>query len=163
MPYTIGEISDRLEIQDLYARYVHAVDDKDHPPLDAIFLPSTTFDWTASGGTRTTWAAAKEGDFLTGKLFPYVFHICTNLVIDFDAGGDAATVRSKTVHPTGLDGKEGRLMFQVQGVYVDRLVRTEGGWRISERVWRDFWAVGPLGVVDGIPGMLALAGKMPAA
>jgi hypothetical protein len=62
-----------------------------------------------------------------------------------------------------LDGKEGKLMFQVQGVYVDRLVRTEGGWRISERVWRDFWAVGPLGVVDGIPGMLALAGKMPVA
>lgn len=159
MVYTIEEISDRLEIHDLFARYVHAVDDKDFPPLESIFLPSTTFDWSASGGVVTTWEDAKNGDFMTGKLFPYVFHICTNIVIDFDTDKNGATVRSKTVHPTGLEGLDGPLLFQVQGVYVDRLKRTAEGWRITERVWRDFWATGPLGLVDGIQGMLKLAGK----
>lgn len=163
MVYSIEEISDRLEIYDLYACYVHAVDDRGLQPLEPIFLPSTTFDWSASGGTVTTWDEAKQGDFLTGKLFPYVFHICTNIVIDFDADKNGATVRSKTVHPTGLEGIEekldGPLLLQVQGVYTDRLKRTMDGWRVTERVWRDFWATGPLGLVDGIPEMLKLAGK----
>lgn len=163
MVYTIEEISDRLEIHDLYARYVHAVDDKDFPPLESIFLPSTTFDWSGSGGMVTTWEDAKQGDFMTGKLFPYVFHICTNIVIDFDADKNGATVRSKTVHPTGLEGinedLKKPLLFQVQGVYVDRLERKAEGWRITKRVWRNFWATGPLDLVDGIPAMLKLAGK----
>lgn len=159
MVYTIEEISDRLEIHDLFARYVHAVDERDLSSLESIFIPSTTFDWSASGGMVTTWEDAKKGDFLTGKLFPYVFHICTNIIIDFDGDKNGATLKSKTIHPTGLEGPDGPLLFQVQGVYVDRLKRTAKGWRITERVWRDYWATGPSGIVDGIPGMLKLAGK----
>jgi hypothetical protein len=160
MTYTIEEISDRLEIMDMFARYVHAADEKVLEPLECIFLPETVFDWTASGGVRTTWAEAKKGDFITGKLFPYVFHICTNIQIIFDGDHQGATVKSKTIHPTGLNGVDGNpLLFQVQGVYLDRLTKTAEGWRISQRLWKDFWAVGPIPLIDGIGGMLNAAGK----
>ncbi|KAK5230386.1 hypothetical protein LTR47_007802 [Exophiala xenobiotica] len=127
MTYSIDEISDRLEILDKFARYVHAVDDHCIEFLDEIFLPETVFDWSTSGGIRTTWAEAKKGDFITGKLFPYAFHVCTNIVIDFDEGHQSATARSKTIHPTGLKGSDEKdMMFQVQGVYVDKLVIVVG-------------------------------------
>lgn len=158
MTLSLEEISDRLEISDLYARYVHAVDDREPEPLERIFLPETVFDWTASGGERTQWQVAKHGDFLTGKLFSYVFHVCTNLRIDFDEDGSGAIVKSKTIHPTGLEDSQGvAKLFQVQGCYTDRLVKTSDGWRITERIWQDFWAAGSFTLYDGIPGMLAAA------
>lgn len=87
------------------------------------------------------------------------------MVIDFDADRNSATVRSKTRHPTGFGGsaeEPGRpLLFQMQGVHTDRLRRTAEGWRVTERVWKDFWAAGPLDLVDGISRMLKMAGKAP--
>lgn len=160
MTYTLEEISDRLEIIDLFALYVHAVDDKELETLERIFLAETVFDWTASGGVRTTWAEAKTGDFITGKLFPYVFHVCANIQINFDDDHQGATVKSKTIHPTGLKSADGTpLLFQVQGVYIDRLTKTGEGWRIRQRVWKDFWAVGPIPLIEGIGGMLNAAEK----
>lgn len=167
MTYSLQEISDRLEIDDLYARYIHAVDDREFSPLEEIFIPETVFDWTASGGIRDVWSNVREGDFITGELFPYVFHMCANLRIDFDepdADGivDGATVKSKTIHPTGRPDANGEPhLFQVQGAYTDRLQRIGGKWRMTERVWQDFWAVKGLSLVDGIPGMLAETGFTP--
>tara|TARA_R110002020_G_scaffold65413_25_gene172850 strand:- start:1205 stop:1690 length:486 start_codon:yes stop_codon:yes gene_type:complete len=160
MTLTLQEISDRLEIQDIYARYVHSVDDRELAVLEDIFEPETVFDWTASGGERMTWADAREGDFLAGRLFPYIFHICVDVRIDFDRDDQGATVKSKTIHPTGVSGAGGEpVLFQVHGAYLDRLARRTEGWRITERVWQDFWAVGGLHRVDGIPAMLAAAAK----
>ena len=159
MAMSLDEVVDRMEIQDIYSRYVHAVDDRELEELETIFEADTIFDWTASGGERTTWSEAKTGDFITGRMFPYVFHVCVNLRIDFDVTRSTAVVKSKTIHPTGLPGLDGTPhLFQVQGAYIDRLTRREEGWRITERAWQDFWAVGGLELVDGIPGMLRAAG-----
>lgn len=161
---TLQEISDRLEIEELYGRYVHAVDAGDHAALDDVFVSGTVFDWTSSGGPRETWAEAKNGPMMKNEMFPFVFHACVNIVIDFDgdhgdAGPDGATVRSKTIHPTGLYGPGGEpVLYQVHGVYVDRVHRTAEGWRIVERVWHGAWAVGGLTLAGGIPEMLAAAG-----
>jgi hypothetical protein len=175
---TLQEISDRLEIEELYSRYVHAVDAGEHGVLEDIFVAETVFDWTSSGGPRETWAEAKHGPMLKNEMFPFVFHACVNVVIDFDgvdgvddgAGSgsgldpapEGATVRSKTIHPTGLYGPDGEpVLYQVHGVYVDRVRRTAAGWRIVERVWHGAWAVGGLTFAGGIPEMLAAAGAKP--
>lgn len=159
MTLSIEEISARLEIDDLYARYIHAVDDKEFAPLEKIFLAETIFDWSSAGGQRTTWQEAKTGDFLTGELFQYVFHLCGNLRIDFEPNLESAVVKSKTIHPTGLRTPEGEsLLFQVHGAYTDKLLKTSQGWRITERVWQDFWVAGRFEKYSGIPEMLASAG-----
>lgn len=164
---SLQQISDRLEIEELFSRYVHAVDSGEHAVLEHIFRPETVFDWTASGGVRETWAEAKNGPLLKNELFPFVFHACVNVIIDFDDTPDgavpnAATVRSKTIHPTGLNGPDGEpVLFQVHGVYVDRVERTDEGWRILERIWHGAWAVGGLTFAGGIPEMLAAAGVEP--
>jgi hypothetical protein len=50
-------------------------------------------------------------------------------------------------------------MFQTHGDYVDQLEKIADGWRILSRVWHEFWVVGPMEKVDGIPGMLKIAGR----
>lgn len=50
-------------------------------------------------------------------------------------------------------------MFQTHGVYVDQLAKTADGWRIMSRVWQEFWIVGPLEKISGIPTILNAAGR----
>ncbi|KAJ4189988.1 hypothetical protein NW767_011486 [Fusarium falciforme] len=158
MTLSIEEISDRLEIQDIYTRYVHAADDRES--LDNIFLPDTTFDWTSAGGGVMTYKEAKEGPVFTGKLLPWAFHIYTNVRIDFLEGRQKAVVKVKAVNPSGLEDKQGEpMMFQTHGTYTDQLEKTVDGWRITDRIWHEFSVVGPFKKIDGIPGMLESAGK----
>lgn len=101
------EISARLEIYDIYDRYAHAADEHDIPALSAIFLPSTTFDWTSTGGGKMTFAEACVGPVFTGKLFPWAFHATSNVRIKFLEEGTKAEVKVKTISPSGLEGEGG--------------------------------------------------------
>lgn len=162
--YTMSEISDRLEIHELYAQYVHAIDAGDQATLENVFTPDCILDWSHAGGPKETWATAKNGPMLKNELFPFVFHVCVNIIIEFDPDRNGATVRSKTIHPTGLYNTEGvATLFQVQGVYVDRITRTPNGWRLNKRTWHSAWAAGGLTLAGGIPDMLAAAGVNPPA
>ncbi|KAF5268335.1 hypothetical protein FOXYS1_767 [Fusarium oxysporum] len=158
MTLSIEEISDRLEIQDIYTRYVHAADDRES--LDDIFLPNTTFDWTSAGGGKMTYEEAKAGPVFTGKLIPWSFHIYTNARINFLEDRQKAVVKVKAVNPSGLENTRGEpLMFQTHGTYTDQLEKTVDGWRITHRIWHEFTIVGPFKKADGIPGILESAGK----
>lgn len=161
MTLSIEEISDRLEINDIYSRYVHAADDRDFESLDRVFLPHTVFDWSSCGGGKMTYEEAKAGPVFTGKLFPWSFHIYTNIQIDFEEGRKAAAVKVKAINPSGLrDGNGEPAMFQTQGTYVDRVEKGKDGvWRIVNRVWNEFFVLGPLRKVDGMTGMLEVAGR----
>ncbi|KAH7162032.1 hypothetical protein B0J13DRAFT_535077 [Dactylonectria estremocensis] len=157
MPLPIEEISDRLEIQDLYARYVHAADDRES--LDGIFLSDTTFDWSSCGGGKMTYEEAKAGPVFTGKMFPWSFHIYANPRIDFSDDRRTAEVKVKAINPSGLPDKGGKpMMFQTYGTYTDQLKRTADGWRIAVRVWEESSIVGPFEKVGGIAGILEAAG-----
>jgi hypothetical protein len=106
-----------------------------------------------------TYLEARDGLAFRGDLFPWSFHVCTNIRVDLDAGGESASVKSKTLCPMGREGgSSGRaVMFQMQGSYVDRLERMEGGWRIVERVWHEDWVAGPFEKIDGISGAVGIA------
>lgn len=49
---TLLDISDKVEINELLARYCHALDEKDWHPFQAIFLPDAVLDFTAFGGPK---------------------------------------------------------------------------------------------------------------
>ena len=137
----LTEISDRLEIQDVYARYVHAVDRADYETLDArIFTSDATFDYSQANGPVVTWAHLREIDMFSGNGYPHIFHMTSNLVIDFDESRMSATCFSKTFNPWArvVDGQAST--FQVHGTYFDTVAKTEQGWRISSRRWVEDWA-----------------------
>ena len=128
----LQEISDRLEIQDLLARYSQAIDAHDFGALDGLFTEDAVIDYTEVGGPRGDLATTKE--FLARVLPAHKghYHLVGSTVVEIS--GDEAAVRSICHNPMLLgQGEEpGRIYFC--GLwYRDSMVRTPEGWRISQR------------------------------
>ena len=135
MTLSIEEISDRLEIQELFARYSHAIDSKQFDLLRDVFTPDAWIDYTATGGAKGALEEiiAYLKEVLPG--FPAYQHLVANCIIELD--GDTATSRTMCHNPMVLaQGEDGRIaQMMVVGLwYVDELVRTPAGWRIRQRV-----------------------------
>lgn len=129
---SLQEISDRMEIQDLITDYSHAIDEQAFDRLDDIFTPDAFIDYTATGGEKGDLAAAKA--FLAAALpkFPCMQHIAANSQIRIK--GDTATCRTILFNPMVFEEDGGKTVFFVGAWYLDDLVRTEAGWRISKRI-----------------------------
>ena len=126
------EISDRLEIQDLFARYSFAIDERDWEALDHIFTPDARIDYTESGGAKGSLTEIKA--WLPGALarFPGFQHMVATTKLTLD--GDTATSRTILFNPMVHEGEGGERQTFFMGLwYRDSLVRTPAGWRISER------------------------------
>ena len=141
MTLSIEEISDRLEIQELFARYSHAIDAKQFDLLRDVFTPDAWIDYTATGGAKGNLEEIIT--YLTDVLpgFPAYQHLVANCIIELD--GDTATSRTMCHNPMVMkrsdDGRIETILF-VGLWYVDALVRTPQGWRIRERVEEQSYA-----------------------
>ena len=126
---TLQEMSDRLEIQELFARYAHAVDSRDWAALKDVFTEDAVVDYSAMGGPRGT--VPEVCAFLAEvlPLFPATQHLVANMIIELD--GDRATARTMCHNPMPLPDDGGLLQCGLW--YLDRLVRTGAGWRLAER------------------------------
>jgi hypothetical protein len=157
---TLEELADRMEILDLYARYVNYVDSANIAALDEqIFLPGTTFDYSDANGPVLNWQDAQATKFFEGGGFAHYFHISVNQVIEFDDERALANVISKTFNPWARTNTAGAARtFQVHGRYHDKLVHTDAGWRFESRRWEDAWCGawldGEFRLTDGISDML---------
>jgi hypothetical protein len=132
VPLSLQEISDRLEIQDLLARYSDAIDRRDLGALDAFFTADAVVDYSEFGGPRGDLTTIKT--FLAEVLPLHAghYHLVGSTVIDL--AGDEATVRSICHNPMILDeGERGRRIYLCGLWYRDSMVRTPDGWRIRER------------------------------
>lgn len=131
----VGEIADRLEIDDLLTAYAVAVDAREWEALKRLFTGDAVLDYSGFEGPRAPVDEAIE--WVAGGLsgFPVSQHLTTNREIAVD--GDTATARCAVLNP--LVDTRGRIAF-VGGYYEDRLVRTADGWRFAERVARPAWS-----------------------
>jgi SnoaL-like domain len=135
--------SDRQAIIDLTIAYTWALDTKDFAALRDIFLPSATADLrgvTCDGAeaiiTRISGAMVR----LDASQ-----HLIGNHQVTID--GDRATCRCQLQSQHVRAGTVGGDNLVIGGVYEDRLIRTESGWRISHRVMRQTWIEGNPAVV----------------
>lgn len=151
-----AELVDRMAITDLYARYVHALDDDDWEALDDIFVPETVFDWTSAGYIRGTYAGGVlEVWQRNAGLFMLDIHYCTNIRIDFEPGLERARVKSKTLNVSGMRlPDDGAKMAQAHGEYADRLDKRDGTWKIVERIWHNQGSTLGAQLAEGSGGML---------
>lgn len=124
----LQEISDRLEIQDLLARYSAAIDARRWDDLDDLFTHDAVIDYTETGGIRGTLAEQK--DYLAAVLpsFQGTQHLTATSTIELD--GDTARVRTICFNPMVVD--DGHVFF-VGLWYRDVLARVADRWRFSER------------------------------
>jgi hypothetical protein len=118
--------ADRLEIQDLVARYNTALDGGGIDAWVSLFAGEQSL--TVSTGT---YVGAKQlAAFALGFLakFSSVRHLGSNLVIEGD--GNLATMSS---YLQVIDVSDG-VRFIATGFYRDQLVKVDGRWRFSVRV-----------------------------
>ena len=135
---SLQEMSDRIEIQDLIARYANAIDDQDWAALDEVFSPDAVIDYTELGGAKGTREETKA--YLAQALpnFPAFQHMSatTRLVLD----GDTATARTILFNPMVMEHEGAERVFFIGLWYHDKLVRTVDGWRIAHRREQKCWS-----------------------
>jgi 3-phenylpropionate/cinnamic acid dioxygenase small subunit len=134
---TLQQLADRLEVDDLLTRYTVCIDTKDWDRLATVFTPDASIDYTASGGTKGTFADVAAWLAVTLAGFPMTQHFCTNRTVTLD--GDRGTARSYFYNPMGMPDGDKQSLFFVGGYYNDDLVRTADGWRIAQRVEEMAW------------------------
>lgn len=130
---SLQEISDRLEIQNLFATYSFAIDDRDWDALDRVFTPDAQIDYSETGGAKGSFAEIKA--WLPGALerFPAFQHMVATTQLTLD--GDRASSRTILFNPMVHDGQT----FFIGLWYRDTLIRTAAGWRISARYEQASW------------------------
>ena len=135
---SMQEISDRLEIQDLFARYSFAIDERDWDALDTVFTPDAAIDYSETGGAKGSLAEIKAWLPVALERFPSFQHMVatTKLTVDGDTAHSRTILFNPMVH-RGEDGAD--QVFFIGLWYRDTLVRTAGGWRIAERYEEIGW------------------------
>jgi hypothetical protein len=126
---SLQEMSDRMEISDLLARYSAAIDGRSWDDLDRIFTADAVIDYTEMGGIRGSLAEQKE--FLASVMPGFAGFQHLTATSTFDIDGDVARVRTICFNPMVVTDEQQVLFCGLW--YRDVLVRTEDGWRISER------------------------------
>ena len=139
MAMSIQEISDRIEINDLLVNYSTAIDRCDFDALDDVFTKDALIDYTTYGGIKGSLEEAKAFLKETLPLFSATQHMIANSSIKID--GDTATGRTMCHNPMLSKNEDGSENLTFLGLwYVDKLVRTEKGWRIKERKEEDSYS-----------------------
>ena len=129
------EISDRLEISDLLARYARAVDTKDWTLWRTVFTEDAQLDYRSAGGP--VGGREEVGTWLEEALapFPMTQHLITNVEVVID--GDTAHARALFFNPMTFPGHEEP--SSCGGSYDHDLVRTPEGWRSERLLEQNAW------------------------
>ena len=129
---SLQEMSDRLEIQDLFARYSFAIDERDWDALDRVFTLDAQIDYGETGGARGDFAQIKAWLPLALERFPMFQHMVATTKLDID-GDEARRLRIRILAKVFRNAAGEDQTFFIGLWYRDRLVRTAEGWRIAER------------------------------
>ena len=138
----IQEISDRLEIQSLLAKYARAVDTQDWDLWRSLFTDDAVVDYSSAGAVADP--RDEVADWLEQALgaLPMMQHFISN--IEADISGDTAQVRAMFYNPMQLPGMD-QLSF-CGGYYHHTLIRTPAGWRSCALREENAWFANPLHV-----------------
>ncbi len=135
MTLSVGEISDRREIEDLLVRDCYAIDERDWDAYRSVYPEDAVIDDVSTGPGKNV---DEMVEFLSLALerVALIQHAISTWLIDID--GDTARARTIGHCPVVLD-RGGETAMSCQGLwYVDELVRTPDGWKIFRRAERDY-------------------------
>jgi hypothetical protein len=141
MPLTIQEISDRLEIGDVLARYTLAIDTGQWDLLNSVFTADAIVDYTSAGGVKGVRDEAKGWLAEVLPTWPGRQHLIGTVSTSID--GDEAIVTaaftdtlapSRDAISTDTPG-----LLRGGGWYHHRMTRTADGWRSRELVEEQLW------------------------
>lgn len=133
MKYTLQQLSDRMEIEDLITEYADAIDTQELDRLDQVFTADARIDYTAMGGIAGSYTEVKAFLAQAMPAFSATQHMIANYLIKLN--GDTATGKIMCFNPMQLNMPEDKRLpaFFLGLWYLDEYVRTTQGWRIASR------------------------------
>ena len=149
MALTLEQLNDRIEIEELLARYSRALDHRQWADLEAIFTPDGEFD---AGGLGHPHGPAAIRAMIEGTIggLDATQHLVGKSIIEFSADGDSAEVRTYLISQHIRESAPGPIKhYFLGGEYADRVVRTSDGWRIAYRRLDRMWKQGDRAVIAG--------------
>ena len=147
MALTIEQINDRIEIEELLARYSRALDYRNFGELEELFTSDATFD---AGGLGAPTGPADIRAMVEGTIghLDATQHLVGKSIIEFADDGDSAEVRTYLISQHIRESTEGPVKhYFLGGEYYDRVVRTPAGWRIAFRRLDRMWKQGDRAVI----------------
>ena len=118
--------------------------------MDSVFAPGATIDYTSTGGRKGPYRETLEWLDRALSPWPTNLHFITNLQVE--VSGDRARSRCYFLAPMARAKPDGtQEVITNAGYYLDALVRTPDGWRISERVCQQTVMIGQLPAGYQIP------------
>lgn len=140
MTLSLEEISARLEIADLQARYSYGVDHREWSEWATVFSDDAVIDYSHWGVLATTPAELRDTLSQMDSILISAQHLTMNAITELN--GDTATSRIEYfvngLMRTDEDGQP--ILVLSGGWYLDQLRRTEIGWRIIHRKAVEKWA-----------------------
>lgn len=118
-------VEDRLDIQDLYARYNHAIDSGNASGWAATFTTDGVFE-SAQGAQQGGDALKQFAESLASRVKGR--HWINNLVVDEAAPGAKGSCYLVMYN---LGGEKPSIL--TTGIYRDELTKTADGWRFAKR------------------------------
>jgi hypothetical protein len=140
---TRQDLLDRQEIAELCIRYTFALDTKDWALLASCFAPSPAF--VHPGGRLEGFDEILGRTSAALNPLDATQHLLGN--IDVEVDGDTARSSCYFHAQHVRAGTPGGDLYVIAGRYQDTLIRTDAGWRITERVQTYQWRNGNRAVV----------------
>ena len=147
MALTLEQLNDRIEIEELLARYSRALDHRQWADLEAIFTADGEFD---AGGLGHPHGPAAIRAMIEGTIggLDATQHLLGKSIIEFSEDGDSAEVRTYLISQHIRESAPGPVKhYFLGGEYADRVVRTPAGWRIAYRRLDRMWKQGDRAVI----------------
>jgi 3-phenylpropionate/cinnamic acid dioxygenase small subunit len=119
--------ADRLQIQEVLARYSHCVDRARWEAFPELFTSDCRLDLSQLMGSYEGHAGIRKFSDTLAPLNVFMRHLVTNIVIEGD--GERAHVESYVVAVTGSAATPS----STTGFYDDELVKQNGRWLIHRR------------------------------
>lgn len=140
----VQELTDRLDVAEVLARYCVALDTRDWDLLEQVFAVDAACDYGSIGTPQGIPAitAAIRG---TIADLDATQHLTGNVLVEID--GDRATASCYLISQHVRRGQVGGEEYMIGGRYHDELVRTPPGWRIRTRRLDRMWTSGNRDVV----------------
>lgn len=140
---TLETLLDRQAIAELCVQYTFALDTKDWSLLESCFAPDPVF--VHPGGRLEGFAAILGRTSAALNPLDRTQHLLGNIDVEVDGDSGRASTYFHAQHVRA--GTPGGDLYVIAGRYEDAVVRTDGGWRIRERVQSYQWRRGNRAVV----------------
>lgn len=162
MAVRVQELADRLDIDEVLARYCDALDQRRWDLLATVFTSGASVDYGSVGALTgleaITGALRRAIDDLDATQ-----HLIGNVHVQVQ--GDTATAQCDLISQHVRASQSGGEHYVQGGRYVDEIARTPEGWRITFRRLHRMWASRNRDVIHrpSTPAGATLSGSSPAA